>query len=70
MYKVIGRDPQAIRRAVMEIVEVEGVTLESSRRSSGGKYVSINVAVTVRSDGERTEIYEALRGHRDVRLVL
>lgn len=70
VYKVIGRDPQAIRRAVMELIEIDGVTLESSHRSSGGKYVSINVAVTVRNERERTGIYEALKRHRDVRLVL
>lgn len=54
----------------MEVVDIEGLTMEISNRSSGGTYVSINVEVTVRSDTERTEVYERLRSHDDVRLVL
>lgn len=70
VYKVIGWDESAVRRAVMEVVDIEGLTMAVSNRSSGGTYVSINVEVTVHSDTERTDVYERLRSHDDVRLVL
>ncbi len=70
LYKLIGADETSLREAVLEVVEVDGVTIERSNTSSGGKYVSLNVEVRVSSETERTSIYDALRGHRFVRMVL
>lgn len=54
----------------MEVIDIAGLTMEVSNRSSGGTYVSINVEVTVGNEEERVGIYEALRAHEEVRLVL
>ncbi len=70
LYKVIGRSEEAVRGAVLQVVEVDGLTLELSHRSSGGSYVSFNVEVTVQSEQQRKSLYEALRAHDDVRMVL
>lgn len=70
LYKVIGWSEEAVRGAVLEVVNIDGVTIERSNLSSGGTYVSINVEVTVESDEQRTGFYEALRAHDDVRMVL
>lgn len=67
---MIGWDEDAIRAAILEVVELEELTIEVSNRSSEGTYVSLNVEATVRSDTERTGTYEALKDHDDVRLVL
>ncbi len=72
LYKVIGESAERVQAAVLEVVEVDSgdVTIERSHVSSRGRYVSFNVEVTVRSEGERIAIYEALRRHNAIRLVL
>lgn len=70
LYKVIGWDEEAVRGAVLEVVDVEGLTMELSHHSSQGTYVSFNVEVTVESDEQRTGIYEGLKAHDAVRMVL
>lgn len=70
LYKVIGTDPDQVRQAVLEAVDAEGVTIDHSHTSSGGRYVSFNVEVLVHSDEQRIEIYEALRAHAAVTRVL
>jgi hypothetical protein len=70
LYKLIGADETSLRQAVLEVIDVDGVTIELSNTSSGGNYVSLNVEVRVCNDSERTGIYEALRTHRFVRMVL
>lgn len=70
LYKVIGEDEQAVRAAVLELIDVPDVSLELSNTSSTGKYVSINVEVVVQDQEQRVELYEALRRHDAVRMVL
>jgi len=70
VYKIIGADEELLRRAVLEVIEDEEVSLEVSKRSSGGKYVSLNVTVVVVSDEHRVGLYEALRKSEHVRIVL
>ncbi|HJO05170.1 MAG TPA: DUF493 domain-containing protein [Acidobacteriota bacterium] len=70
LYKLIGADEASLRQAVLEVVEVDEVTIERSNTSSGGNYVSLNVEVRVCTEHERTGIYDALRAHRSVRMVL
>lgn len=52
------------------MVDVPGVTMELSNTSSSGNFVSINVEVTVQDHGQRLGLFEALRGHDAVRMVL
>ena len=70
LYKVIGSDAHELREAILEIIDVAGMTMELSNTSSGGKYLSLNVEVTVRDEGERLRFYESLRDHPAVRMVL
>lgn len=70
LYKVIGTDEASIRGAVLEVVDVSDVMIELSNTSSAGSFVSINVEVTVESHDERRSIFEALRSHAAVRMVL
>jgi len=55
---------------VLETIELEDVTIEPSHTSAKGRFVSFNVEVTVTSTEERTGIYEALKGHAGIRMVL
>ena len=70
LYKVIGSDEAAVRGAVLEVVDIADVSLELSNSSSSGKFVSINVEVTVQDHEQRRGLFEALRGHPAVRMVL
>jgi putative lipoic acid-binding regulatory protein len=70
VYKVIGSDANAMRAAVLQIVETNEVRIEESNTSSTGKFVSLNVEVTVQSDEERTGYYEALKASAAIRMVL
>jgi putative lipoic acid-binding regulatory protein len=70
LYKVIGIDEESVRAAVMELIDVPDVSIEPSNTSRTGKYVSINVEVTVVDQHQRQGFYEALRQHDAVRMVL
>ena len=70
VYKVIGADPHELRQAILEVVDVDDVTLEVSNTSSSGKYVSLNVEVAVQDETQRVGFYEALRQHVAVKMVL
>ncbi len=70
IYKVIGNDEPSVREAVLETVDAPDVTIELSNTSRSGKYISINVEVTVQDETQRQGLYEALRQHRAVRMVL
>jgi putative lipoic acid-binding regulatory protein len=69
-YKVIGKDEDALRSAVSEIVQAREHSVSLSRRSAERNYVSLNVEVVVHDDEDRVAIYDALKGHRAVTLVL
>ena len=70
LYKVIGTDEASVRAAVLEVIDVPDVSVELSNKSSAGRYVSVNVEVVVSSQQERVELFEALRAHSAVRMVL
>ena len=69
-YKVFGRDEACVRAAIASVVGGLEHTVRLSNRSRTGKYVSIEVEVTVRSNEERLEIFRRLHDHADVLYVL
>jgi putative lipoic acid-binding regulatory protein len=70
LYKVIGTDRDEIQSAVHSIIRDRSCKISVSRQSETAKYISLNVEVTVESDSHRTSLYEELRAHRAVKLVL
>jgi hypothetical protein len=70
VYKVLGSDETSIRGAVLEVIDLADVTLELSNKSSSGNFVSVNVGVTVTDHEQRVALYDGLRGHDAVRMVL
>jgi hypothetical protein len=69
-YKIIGDDEDALRSAAAEIVRAREHTISLSRRSARRTYCCLNVEVLVRDERGRLAIYEALREHPAVRMVL
>ena len=70
LYKVIGSDEASVREAVLEVIDIPDVMIELSNTSGSGNFVSINVEVTVQDHSQRTGLFEALRAHSAVRMVL
>lgn len=77
-YKVVGSDEEELRRAVKVMLNVcldndsgdRPYELGLSRTSDGGKYVSLNLTLEVRSERERDALYTGLKDCPEVRMVL
>ena len=70
LYKAIGPDPKKLQAALQATAGCRACTVSSSRSSSGGKYHCFNLEVTVASEAERNAIYQAIKSHPDVTIVL
>lgn len=69
-YKIIGESRVEIRRAVELHVQQRPLALTDSHVSSGGRYVSMNLEVTVCGDEERLSLYRLLAAEPAIRVVL
>ncbi len=69
-YRLIGEDEALMRAAVAECLEAEPCVLSAGNRSSGGRYVSVQVELMVQSEEERLQTYRLLSEHPHVRMVL
>ncbi len=70
LYKVIGKDEEKLRLALTEIIVHPTCDISYSNSSSKGKYLCLNVEVTVQNEDERNAIYLALKEHPHVKIVL
>lgn len=69
-YKIIGLDTRQMKDAVAQVLADTAYTLDPSHISSGGKYVSLTVEVTVTDEAFRYRVFESLRNHSAIRMVL
>jgi len=69
-YKAIGWDENSMRGAIAEIMADRKHEVSFSRTSSGGRYCSLLLVVTVESENHRNEIFSALHEHRHICRVL
>jgi putative lipoic acid-binding regulatory protein len=70
VYKIIGSDENEMRRAVAEIICDRAYKISHSRDSEKGKYHCLNVELSVESESHRTALYEALKAHQAIKLIL
>jgi putative lipoic acid-binding regulatory protein len=70
VYKIIGADADEMQRAVAEIICDRAYKISHSRSSEGAKYHCLNVELSVESESHRTALYEALKAHKAVKMVL
>jgi len=70
VYKIFGKDPEQMREAACEVLPGHDYTITPSHSSRHKNYHCLNLDITVSDEKERTEIYEALRGHCAILLVL
>lgn len=69
-YKLIGHEKEAIQKAIHEVILEREHSLNHSNSSKTGKYVSMNLDLVVTNEDERTFIYEALKAHQNIKMVL
>jgi putative lipoic acid-binding regulatory protein len=69
-YKAIGRDEDLMRQAIAEILLDREHSLTFSRASRTGRYCSMLIEMVIESEEQRLAIYEALREHRHITMVL
>lgn len=70
VYKVIGRDQEALRSAIAEVMGGCGHAVAPSRSSESGAYHCLNVTMTVENEPFRLDMYERLRRHPSVIMVM
>ena len=69
-YRVISYEKQLLECAVDDILCQRERKLTHSNNSKGGKYISMNLEVLVHNDDDRNLIYESLKAHKDIKMVL
>jgi putative lipoic acid-binding regulatory protein len=70
VYKIIGPDKDEMQNAVAEVIRDCKYKISHSRSSETAKYHCLNVELTIESESQRTALYEALKAHRAVKMVL
>lgn len=70
IYKIIGTDPDEMKSAVGEIIRDRACSITLSRQSEKAKYICLDVEVMVESESHRQTIYEFLKSHRAIKIIL
>ena len=70
LYKVIGSDECELQQAIQTVVEGYECRVSLSNSSKKGKYLCLNVEVTVEDEESRNTIFQNLKAHRAITMVL
>ncbi|TKI68591.1 DUF493 domain-containing protein [Sulfurimonas crateris] len=69
-YKLIAGEKEALERAIRDVIDEREHKLTHSNTSRGGKYISMNLDILVHNEDDRNFIYEALKAHQHIKMVL
>lgn len=82
-YKVIASEKEALEQAIKDVIEEReqkvngeareaslGYKITHSNKSKTGKYTSMNLDLLVHNEDDRTFIFDALKRHQDIKMVL
>jgi putative lipoic acid-binding regulatory protein len=69
-YKVIGRGEADVRAAIAEVVAGRDHTLDYSRTSAKGSFVSLLMQLEVQTEEQRNAVFVALKEHAAVVMVI
>lgn len=69
-YKIIATEKEALEKAIRDVMDERDHKLTHSNRSRGGKYISMNLDMLVHNEDDRNFIYEALKAHQHIKMVL
>lgn len=70
VYKVIGINPHEIRTAIAQTIQDKPYTLSHSNSSKTGKYHCLNLEMMINDEITRTAIYQTLKEHPAIKIVL
>ena len=69
-YKLIASEKEALEQAIRDVINEREHKLTHSNKSKTGKYTSMNLDLLVHNEDDRTFIYDALKKHQDIKMVL
>ena len=69
-YKVIATEKTLLEQAIRDVIDEREHKLSPSNKSKGGKYTSMNLDLLVHNEDDRTFIFEALKKHQAIKMVL
>ncbi len=69
-YKLIASEVDVLQEAIEDVISQREHTLTHSKNSKGGKYISMNLDILVHNEDDRNYIYEALKAHQHIKMVL
>ena len=69
-YKVIASEKKALEQAIRDVLDEREHKLAPSNNSKTGKYISMSLDLLVHNEDDRTFIYEALKKHQNIKMVL
>jgi Uncharacterized conserved protein len=69
-YKLIASEKEALQKAIHDVIDEREHKLTHSNNSKSGKYVSMNLELLVHNEDDRNFIYEALKAHSNIKMVL
>lgn len=70
VYKVIGKDCTLLKEIIVSTCAPQEVKISHSHTSSKGKYHSLNAELVVPDETTRLALYETLKQHPAVKIVL
>lgn len=69
-YRVIGSDESVISTTIHKVLKSMRYEISFGNKSSGGKYVSVNVEVDVASESERNTVFSLLKEIPTVKMIV
>lgn len=69
-YTIIGAEERSLREAADQALSGKAFSIALSKKSKGGKYVSMNITTQVASEEERNGIFKKLCGQTAVKIVI
>jgi len=69
-FKLIGRDKEALLKAIKEVMGEREHLCHLGNTSKTGKFHSYNASCTVEHEEERDELFKAFADHGDVEMVI
>jgi putative lipoic acid-binding regulatory protein len=70
VYKIIGEDTKILKELIITACAPAEVDIAHSHSSSKGKYHSLNATLEVENETQRLQIYDLLKTHPAVKVVL
>lgn len=69
-YTIIGVEERGLREAANQALSGKVFSIALSKKSKGGKYVSMNITTHVASEEERNGIFKKLCGQTSIKIVI